>query len=58
MSKKMIITISVLVLIVIIAGIFLITRKTVDEKVEKTSETKAKTIKVSEVTRSVFYAPQ
>ena len=58
MSKKMIITISVLVLIVIIAGIFLITRKTVDEKVEKTSETKAKTIRVSEVTRSVFYAPQ
>lgn len=58
MSKKMIITISILVLIVIIAGIFFMTRKTVDENVEKTSETKAKTIRVNEVTRSVFYAPQ
>ena len=58
MNKKMIITVFVLVLIVVIVGIFFMTRKTVDENVEEISQTKAKTIRVNEVTRSVFYAPQ
>ena len=53
MSKKRIIYIIVIVLIVVLAvGIFIATRQKGD------SEGKLKTISVNEVTRSVFYAPQ
>ena len=53
MSKKRIIYIIVIVLIVVLAvGIFIATRQKGD------SEGELKTIAVNEVTRSVFYAPQ
>ena len=53
MSKKRIIYIFVIVLIIVLAvGIFIATRQKGD------SEGKLKTISVNEVTRSVFYAPQ
>ena len=53
MSKKTIILIAVVVVIIaIVIGIFLLK----DNTNEKTAS--LKTIKVNEVTRSVFYAPQ
>ena len=53
MSKKRIIYILVIVLIIVLAvGIFIATRQKGD------SEGKLKTISVNEVTRSVFYVPQ
>ena len=44
--------IAIIVLIVIIIGIFIIKNKSID------NEEQLKTIRVNEVTRSVFYAPQ
>ena len=55
MNKKQIIVVAVIVLIVLIIGIFMATRNAKDEN-EKVAE--VKTIRVNEVTRSVFYAPQ
>ena len=54
MKNKILILLAILLLVVIIAGIFVTTN------INNNSETKEDTtlIKVNEVTRSVFYAPQ
>ena len=51
-SKKVIAILAVLVLIVIVVGIFIL------EKNKSSNQENSKLIKVNEVTRSVFYAPQ
>lgn len=53
MNRRTIIGIAIIILIIVIAvGVFLLNNKTNENIAE------LKTIKVNEVTRSVFYAPQ